>query len=252
MSVTVAVHQPNFLPWLKLLDKILASDVYVAYDTVQYTKSEYHARQKVKTEHGLRWLSVPVHGSRGATQLIQDVRIDNNQPFRTRQLRTLRQSYGHSHYFDEVYPLIEHVYGCGHDRLIDLNVALLESFCRYLGSSVQIVRASALQHHGDNTERIVDLVRAVGGDVHLTSTYGGERRYIEWGRLRAAGIGVRSQVFEHPTYVQPWGEFTPNLAAIDMLFCCGRATSELLAAQRTFDDIVATAEHRAGSTSVVC
>lgn len=25
----VSVHQPNFMPWIKLLDKILASDVYV-------------------------------------------------------------------------------------------------------------------------------------------------------------------------------------------------------------------------------
>ena len=48
----VSVHQPNFMPWLKLLDKVLASDVYVAYDTVQYTKSEYHARQRVRTRTG--------------------------------------------------------------------------------------------------------------------------------------------------------------------------------------------------------
>jgi hypothetical protein len=38
-DVTVSVHQPNFLPWVKLLDKIIASDVYVVYDTVQFTKS---------------------------------------------------------------------------------------------------------------------------------------------------------------------------------------------------------------------
>ena len=35
----VSVHQPNFMPWLKLLDKILASDVYIAYDTAQFTKT---------------------------------------------------------------------------------------------------------------------------------------------------------------------------------------------------------------------
>ena len=62
--VVVAVHQPNFMPWIKLLDKILASDVYVAYDTVQYTKREFHSRQKIKRADGPAWLSVPVihHG----------------------------------------------------------------------------------------------------------------------------------------------------------------------------------------------
>ncbi len=246
MPVTVSVHQPNFLPWIKLLDKILASDVYVAYDTVQYTKSEYHGRQKIKLQNGVRWLSVPLVRSHGTTQLLQDVRIDNKQPFRPRQLRTLRQNYGRTPYFDEVYPLIEEVYRCRHEWLVDLNLALLESFCHYLRSPVRIVRANELTHHGDNTERLTDLVRAVGGDVHLTSTYGGARSYIDWQRLHAAGIGVRAQVFDHPTYEQPWGEFVPDLAAIDMLFCCGRETRDRLAARRSSVDVFAAATPPAG------
>lgn len=38
-EVTVSVHQPNFLPWLKLLDKILASDVYASPTTRCSTSS---------------------------------------------------------------------------------------------------------------------------------------------------------------------------------------------------------------------
>lgn len=47
--VIVSVHQPNFMPWLKLLAKVLASDVYVAYDSVQFTRQEFHARQLLKS-----------------------------------------------------------------------------------------------------------------------------------------------------------------------------------------------------------
>ena len=43
--VGVCLHQPNYLPWTKLLAKIAMSDVYVAYDSVQFTRSEYHNRQ---------------------------------------------------------------------------------------------------------------------------------------------------------------------------------------------------------------
>ena len=43
---SVCLHQPNFMPWTKLLAKIAASDVYVAYDTVQFTRTEYHNRQR--------------------------------------------------------------------------------------------------------------------------------------------------------------------------------------------------------------
>ena len=42
----VSVHQPNFLPWTKLFDKVLGSDVYIEYDSVQYTRSEFHSRRR--------------------------------------------------------------------------------------------------------------------------------------------------------------------------------------------------------------
>jgi hypothetical protein len=243
VSVVVSVHQPNFMPWLKLLDKILASDVYVAYDTVQYTKTEYHARQRIKAQHAAVWLTVPTLSVRGGTQVLQDVLIDDKQPFRGRQLALLRRSYGRADAFDEVYPLVEQVYRRGHQRLVDLNLDLIEAFCRYLGSTVQIVRASALPHDGDNTDRLVALVRAVGGDVHLTSTFGTERGYLDWERMTDAGITVRAQEFEHPVYPQQWGGFEAHLAAIDMLFCCGRATAEILREARGAIDVRIPAGH---------
>jgi hypothetical protein len=230
------------MPWLKLLDKIVGSDVYVAYDTVQYTRSEYHGRQKIKREGRGDWLSVPLLKGDGA-QLIQDVRIDASQPLRTRHLRLLRLAYSRAPYFDELYPLIEAVYRKDHERLVDLNLDLITMLCDYLASPVRIVTASSLERDmpagRDGTRRIIDLVRAVAGTAHLTSTYGSEREYIDWAAVRDAGLAVVSQEFTHPVYPQGRGEFLPHLAAIDMLFNCGRASADLLAEQRRFDDVTA-------------
>jgi hypothetical protein len=233
-GLVVSVHQPNFMPWLKLLDKILASDVYVAYDTVQYTQSEYHARQRVRTHTGPAWLSLPLRSIRGQRQLIGQVYLDRRQPFGVRHLKTLHIGYAQTPYFAEVYGLVEEVYGRGQERLVDLSLDLIEAFCRYLGSPVRIVRASSLPHAGDNTERLVQLVRGVAGTVHLTSTYGTERQYIDWPRLARAAIAVRAQQFDHPTYQQAWPGFVAGLAALDMLFCRGPDTARALAAGRRF------------------
>lgn len=231
-GTTVSVHQPNFLPWLKLLDKIAASDVYVVYDTVLYTKSEYHARQKVKTQTGKAWLSVPLRHLPGTKQLIKDIRIDNSQPFRRRHKKVLAHSYRSTPYFDEVFPIIEKVYGRDHERLVDLNVDLIEALCAYLNVPVRIVRASALPHEGDRTERLVQLVRSAGGAEHLTSTFGGDHQHMDWEPFQRAGIALRSQQFAHPEYDQIGPDFVPNLAAIDMLFTCGPGTGEILASRR--------------------
>lgn len=231
-GTTVSVHQPNFLPWLRLLDKVLASDVFVAYDTVQYTKTEYHARQKVMSPNGPAWLSVPVQHVRGTKQLIQDVRIDNSQPFRRKHLKLLRLSYGSTPHFDEVYPILEDVYSREQDHLVDLNLDLIESLLAYLDTPVPIVRASSLPHSGDRTERLVDLVRNAGGSEHLTSTFGADHQDVGWCKFRQAGISVVAHRFEHPEYSQVGDGFVADLAAIDMLFACGRKTTEILASGR--------------------
>jgi hypothetical protein len=231
-DITVSVHQPNFLPWLKLLDKILASDVYVAYDTVLYTKTEYHHRQKVRTPTGPEWLTVPVRHVRGVQQFIKDIRIDNKQPFRRRHLQVLRRSYGSAPYFDEVFAILEETYARDHERLVDLNMDLIESFCSYLQSPVRIVRASTLPHEGDRAQRLVDLVRNAGGSEHLTSSFGAGHQDVDWWQFERAGLGIRVQRFEHPEYEQIGDGFIPNLAAVDMLFSCGRETREILANRR--------------------
>lgn len=236
-QLLVSVHQPNFVPWLRLLDKILASDVYVAYDTVQYTKSEYHARQRVRTYTGPAWLSLPLLSIRGQRQDLHQLRLDPNQPFRARHLKTLRVGYAKTPYFAEVYRLVEEVYARGQTRLVDLSLDLIEAICRYLSSPVRIVRASSLPHDGDNTDRLVQLVRQVSGTAHLTSTFGTDRNYIDWPRVLAAGIAVRAQEFRHPTYQQPWPGFVADLGALDMLFCCGPATATALAAGRRYHEV---------------
>jgi hypothetical protein len=41
------------------------------------------------------------------------------------------------------------------------------------------------------------------------------------------------QEFEHPEYDQIGEDFVPDLAAVDMLFSCGRETAEILARRRS-------------------
>lgn len=50
-------------------------------------------RQNAKTPTATVWLSVPIRHVRGVYQLIKEVRIDNSQPFRRRQLKVLRMPY---------------------------------------------------------------------------------------------------------------------------------------------------------------
>ena len=240
-AVRVSLHQPNFLPWTKLFDKILASDVYIAYDSVQYTHSEFHARQWITGRDGPVWLSVPVLTRGRSRQPLYAAELVPGRAWRDAHLRLLTEHYRGAPYFHEVMAVLGKVYEGDDHLLVDFNLRLLHALLDYVGASVQVVRATCYEHTGDNTERVIQLTRAVGGDVHLTSTYGTPRGYIDWKQVAAAGIAVESQRFTEPCYRQQFEPFRPNLSVVDLLFAVGPAAAGLLGEMRQLDRVLPAA-----------
>jgi len=247
-ATRVSVHQPNFLPWTKLFDKVLASDVYVAYDSVQYTRSEFHSRQRVTGRDGPVWLSVPVLTRGRGRQPLYAVELVGDRTWRAAHLRLLTEHYRRAPYFREVMAVLESVYAADDRLLADFNLHVLQALLDYVRATVRVTRATWFDHGGDNTERIIELTRAVAGDVHLTSTYGTPRRYIDWARVAAAGITVESQQFSEPRYRQQFEPFQPNLSVLDLLFAMGPATAELLGERRRFARVLPAAPRDSGGT----
>jgi hypothetical protein len=234
----ISVHQPNFRPWTKLFDKVLASDVYIAYDSVQYTRTEFHSRQRIAGRDGPVWLSVPVLTRGRGRQRLCTVELVHDRGWRAAHLRLLTEHYRRAPYFGGVMAVLESVYAGDDQLLADFNLHLLRALLDYVGASVRIIRATWCDHDGDNTERIIQLTRAVAGDVHLTSTYGTPRQYIDWNRMAAAGIVVESQQFSEPRYRQQYEPFRPNLSVVDLLFEVGPAAARLLSARRQLERVL--------------
>ena len=237
--VAVSLHQPNFIPWTKLMAKIVASDVYVAYDSVQFTRTEYHNRQRLRARQSPVLLSVPVQRAK-SRQILRDVDLDQATDWRGYHLRIIAQEYRRAPFFEEVFPLMAGVYGAGHQKLVDFNLDLLGVFCQYLGTTTHIVRASTLPHSGDNTDRLIGLTYAVGGQVHLTSTWNTERQYINWERVADAGLKIATQEFSHPTYTQCFQPFEPNLGVLDLLFAQGRSALATIVGSSRFPQVDVT------------
>ena len=91
----VAIHQPQYLPWLGYLAKWAAADLFVFLDTVQYEKNGWQNRNRIKTADGARWLTVPVHARLGTP--IADVAIDCEQSWSARHLRAIDGAYADAH-----------------------------------------------------------------------------------------------------------------------------------------------------------
>lgn len=223
----VAIHQPNYLPWLGFFYKIASCDIFVLADIVQYSKKGFINRNKIKTPQGTAWLTVGVLTKGRYGQLINEVEIDNGAPWARIHEKSISQNYSKAPYFKKYKAPFEDIYHREWERLVDLNEALIKVICQILGiRSVEFIRASELNVSGERAELPVNICRAVGADTYLSGPSG--QKYMDEELFEKEGISLRYSDFKHPAYTQLWGDFIPNMSIIDLLFNEGGESLKIL------------------------
>lgn len=73
---------------------------------------------------------------------------------------------------------------------------------------------------GSGSQRVLNIVRALGGSVYLTGH--GARNYLDHEAFEQVGIQVNYMQYKRHPYPQRWGEFTPFVTALDLVASLGR------------------------------
>jgi hypothetical protein len=224
--VRIAIHQPQYLPWLGYFDKMDRVDCFVLLDDAQFTRNDWQNRNRIKTRTGWQWLTVPVlHRHR---QRLGDVRVNGTVPWPRKHLGALVANYTGAPAFADHRPFLETVYGHPWPRLLDLTLSTLRYLAEALGIETKLVLASTLglPEPQDASDRLVAICRALGADGYLSGD--GAREYLDVERFERAGIDVAFQAFACPVYPQRFGPFEPNLSVVDLLFNCGAQSLDIL------------------------
>jgi len=222
IGITVAIHQPNYIPWLGYFFKIVHADRFVFLDTVVYSHGSLVNRNSIKTSHGPAWLTIPVLKSGRTGQLISDVESDNSKGWEDRHLATLRSSYGKTRHFEEIFALLEPHYRAAsrsNTALAAFNIGLICSIVTHLNISTQFIRSSELNVAGQKTDLLLDICRAVGASTYLAGT--GAKSYQEDEKFEENGITPVYSSFSQQSYPQLFGGFVGNLSVVDVLMNCG-------------------------------
>jgi hypothetical protein len=225
----MAMHQPNYIPWLGYFYKMAQADVFVYLDAVQYPRGKsVSARNEIKTPQGKALLTVPlsIPGNRDGKAMYTEIGFAGDK-WRQKHVRSLEMNYRKAPYFDDIHPmLLSHITKA--TTLLELNLGIIEDFADYLGIATNRVRMSSLGDGlGNKSELIVNLCRATGAKVYLSGS-GGGREYNDEAQLAEAGIELEYSAFTHPEYRQLWGAFERGLSALDALYNLGRDARSLI------------------------
>lgn len=214
----VAIHQPNFFPWLGYFDKIARAEAFIFLDEVAYPKSgsgagSWSNRVRINIQGSPAWFGCPVRREPG-TQLIRDMRIDDAQPWRKKLLKTLEMNYRRAPRYEQVMPILESLISFESDNLADFNIEVICALCDVLGLKTRFFRQGDLGGEGAATRLLIDLVKKAGSNAYLCG--GGASGYQEDHLFAENGIKLIYQDFEPFVYGAP-ERFLPGLSVIDFL-----------------------------------
>lgn len=224
MSI-VAIHQPQYLPWIPYCAKVDACDVFVFLDTVQYQKNGMQNRNQIKTKQGACWLTVPVNGRMSLS--INETPIANNA-WKKKHIRSIEQNYARAPYIDlfsyGLKPILESPWR----TLADLNIAVCKWMFEQLGIETVCVRASELGVKGRKEELVLDVCEKLRAETYLSGK--GAAVYQHSDSFLERNIHLVYHDYINLEYKQCHKDvgFVSGLSALDLILNMGHQSREVM------------------------
>lgn len=233
MSKSVTITQSNYVPWKGYFDLIRASDEFILYDNVQYTRRDWRNRNLIKTPAGLRWLTIPVEVHGKYHQSVETTRIAE-PGWHLTHWRSIETNYARAAGFASVAPWLRDLLESVADvpLLSVVNERLLRAVCVRLRITTPILRSTDLldreaMQDMNPTDRLLQLCVAAGATRYLSGP--SARNYLETTRFDERGIEVVWMDYDHyPEYPQLWGTFSHGVSIVDLLLNVGDDASRYL------------------------
>lgn len=240
-SKAIAIIQPVYLPWLGYFEQIAYADHFVFYDDVQFGRHNWRNRNQILSVNGPIWLTVPVKKpSFGA--LINEIEINNAQPWASKHLKSIRFNYQRAPYFEPCFSVLQEILQREWTSLSDLDATLTRALCGMMDITPSMSLSSDVPsdpdfvgqldaHAADPTVaqrnmRVIEVCRHHGADQFYVGARAED--YIDPELFARFGITVWFQDYVHPVYPQQSPEPQSHMAVIDLLMNTGPDARRIL------------------------
>ena len=228
----IAIHQPNFIPWIGYFHKISQVDEFVFLDDVIYSASGgmYPRRTKITSNSGPKWLAAPIANLRYSNQKkINLLELDSRQNLVGVLGKGLDDSYKQHSHFEEIYDFMMEIAASAEKNLSSFNINVIKKITNLVVSKpVKFTLSSNLRIDSKGTDRLIEIAKSLDADVYLSGS--GSSGYLSESEFIRSGIELRVQESLPYNYPQRnTNEFIKGLSILDPLMNLGfTGTRELL------------------------
>jgi hypothetical protein len=220
----ITIRQPGYLPNIGFFKKIQASDVFVYLDDAQYAIRSWDNRNKIRNGNVISWLSVPVihpHHKK-----LNEVEISYTKDWITNHVNLIESNYTKTPYFNNYWKDIKLILEKNWEKLIDLNLSLIEYFISVLEINTPRKKSSELEIDEISSKRLLEICKKLNATTYRSGIMGKE--YLDENIFKNESIDVIYENFQHPTYNQSGTKFLFNMSIIDLLFNEGDNSKQII------------------------
>ena len=221
----IGVIQSSYIPWRGYFDFIASVDAFVFHDDIQYTKSDWRNRNRIKTPKGTEWLTVPVH-YKEVSQLICETNIDHSTSWQQKHLRKMQESYREAPYAKAALDILSCVPADQSETISNLNIVLTKRICDHLCIGTPLIAASDFSLVGTKTDRLIDLLTKLNATTYLSGP--SADAYLDKEAFSRNGIRLEYKSYDYDSYPQLWGPFEGAVTVLDLIANCGPAAKTLI------------------------
>ena len=226
----LAANQPYFFPYPGFFYKAYLADIFIILDSVQFPRgTTWTTRNRFKNSQGTLWVTVPVKKKGLGLQRINHVRICHDDRWGKKHAKSIAGAYSKAPYYKAHMPFVEKLYSSEFEKLIDLNMEIICYLMKQLQIHTPIIRLSELDIEAKGSQLVVEICKAMKASTFLTQN--AAIKYIDEEPLKEKEIILKT--FKPPLLIYPqlWGDFIPNLSALDLLFNCGPKAHDIVTTQ---------------------
>ena len=213
----IAILQSNYIPWKGYFDMIGCVDEFILYDDVQYTRSDWRNRNKIKTKNGLLWLTIPI--GRHYKKINETTVSDRN--WGKKHWSAILHNYSKTPFFKDYKDIFEDFYLSGNKQFLSqINYQLIKIITGILDIDTKISFSTDYKLTEGKTERLVNLVQQAGGNEYISGP--SAQNYIIDDFFKQANIKLTYMVYNnYPEYPQLFPPFEHYVSVIDLIFNAG-------------------------------
>jgi len=211
----IAILQSNYIPWKGYFDIINEVDEFILYDTAQFTKNDWRNRNKIKTNQGVEWISIPVKHS--ISQKINEIEVLSNQ-WRKKHWRTLQQNYSRSANFDKYKAIFENLYLNNNETYLSvINYNFICEINKILDIKTKISWSLDYILEGERSEKLLNICKQAGANEYISGP--AAKSYLNINLFEQENIKVTwADYSDYKEYNQLFPPFEHGVSILDLVF----------------------------------